>query len=570
MNPFERISREKQLLSKLKRFTKEKRLTDITLKVQGKEYPCHKVILCAASTYFDRMFCGDFKEANSSVVELFGCSDIGFDEIYKYVYSADFDLTEENAIDVYDATDMFLFDDMKRRTHSFLMMNVNETNCLKYLLFAHERGILELSEKCKLIQIHHFDDVCFWNEHLLLELPYELLLEIITSEYLCCQDEENLLAIIYSWIRHNNASYAEKNCLFDKIKWGIFEEEDIDEILQFYSDFLPQRYLMWKSLLKEHSDGNCNERICLEKKHKYQFERRGFKSILRVGGRQRDYSYGHFLYTIRWRFADAIGFITLPKPICDTAAVTVGNHLFVIGGKITERVERFKIDSNANVASDVLAYDLKFCVWQRLSPLNWGRWEHVAVSFGDYILVVGGRDEKGGMMDCVEKYDIKEDKWIRMKPFKKWTRLVGCCLDDEVYVCGGRLEGPTSKSCPACHLNGYRSSYIVEGGGKDHDCVFISGRDNYSIYKYDTVVDNWNKVYNIPRKYRDFRISSMAVHNGNIYMGSDYKCYHLVFNPVKKSLEKKARTSDIMDLSSDEIIMPYRKGKLVCNVRSKF
>ena len=530
-----------QIIDNLKQFTTEKKFTDVTLKVDDKEYPCHKVILCASSTYFDKMFCSDFKEQNSSVVELFGISQVGFDEIYKYIYSGHYDLNEENAIEVFDVSDMFLFENIREKSLSFIFYNLNEFTCVDYFLFAYKRNILKLMSRAKSVITHMFYDVCFWND--ISPLPYDVLLGIIRSKYLDDQNEEDFCRTIYYWIKQNeHVSNSQKDLLLDEIRWGLFEMKDIENI-HSYSDVLQEKYTLWKSIVDEHTKGNCNQRIVIEQKYQRNFSIRNFKSKLRVGGwSQNDFDDESILDTITWSF-DGYVFATLPTPICHTAAVTVGNHIIVIGGKSAQS------DKNIVIESKTFAYDMKFDVWQNLSPLCKPRWQHVAIPFDNNILVVGGRDEKGHITNCVEKFDIVENKWTTMKPFMKLTKLKGCCLNNEVYVCGGFYRTPGSKS-----------SDIFDNR---NDSVDSAGWKNHSIYKYNANDDKWIKVCNIPHEHKNFGVSAMGVYNNKIYIGGQNKYNFLVFDPENKSLTTEPSNPNIHVLDSNGIMIPYTNARHV-------
>ncbi len=52
-----------QVLSGLNSLRQERAFCDITLAVDGDEYPCHKVVLCSFSPYFKAMFSGEMAES---------------------------------------------------------------------------------------------------------------------------------------------------------------------------------------------------------------------------------------------------------------------------------------------------------------------------------------------------------------------------------------------------------------------------------------------------------------------------------------------------------------------------
>ena len=67
----------RDLLTKLSRFKRESKFCDIVLVVEDVEIPCHKLVLCLCSEYFEMMLTAGFSESSKecSRVEIKGtCS----------------------------------------------------------------------------------------------------------------------------------------------------------------------------------------------------------------------------------------------------------------------------------------------------------------------------------------------------------------------------------------------------------------------------------------------------------------------------------------------------------------
>ena len=72
-------------------------LCDVTLIVEGVEFPAHKVILAASSPYFQAMFASSFKEKNESKQEIYGIDHETFRIILNYIYTGQkLDINEHN------------------------------------------------------------------------------------------------------------------------------------------------------------------------------------------------------------------------------------------------------------------------------------------------------------------------------------------------------------------------------------------------------------------------------------------------------------------------------------------
>ena len=513
------------IIENLNYFLIDKKFCDVKLKVDDKEYPCHKILLIASSLYFEKMFSDGFQEKSLPVIELFGISQNGFDQIYSYIYSGEISITKENVKDVYDVSDMYLYDKIKQRLVTFMFGDINSYTCVDYWLFSEQRNITMLMDRCNYIMINSFERVCFLNNNLV-AVPFDTFLQLIKQDELDCKNEGQVLEIVCNWIQNNDISTEQKKSLLNEIKWGILEVDDFENLAK-YSDVLADQYTLWKSLITMYTKESCNKKILIEKQHSSHFIYRSFKLKAIVGGY--DIHSGRILSSIRWPFEHK-PLIHLPTRLCFTAAVTIGNHIVIIGGKSNHNQDTMYIESF------VRAYNIKSKSWHLLQQMRTSRWQHVAVAFNDYILVVGGRDENGQVLDSVDKYDIFLNKWIKMKPFvKKIAKLKGCCLNDEVYICGG-------------YFNAKINNYV------DND---FRGWKNKYIYKYNAKDDEWIRVCAFPKDAKKFNAISMCTFNNKIYIAGHNTLKFMVFDPITSNIYREDYHPDIPLLDTNEILLPY-------------
>ena len=257
----------------LRNFVENDKFVDVVLKVEQKKYSCHKFVLSASSVYFEKMFSPGFKEHKSFEIELFGISSIGFDEIYNYIYSSEIKITDNNLIDVYNVSDMLLFEEVKEKLNKYFYTYLDHTTCVKYWLFAYQRNITEIMPICQSLIISRFDEVCSHN-NAIVNLPYHMFLEIIKADDLGCQKEINVLIQVKLWIEnHPEISDKEKNALLQEIKWGLIHLCDFQRI-----QCMSLLESHWKSIVDIHTKAKCNEKILLEMKYSHYFQMRGCKT----------------------------------------------------------------------------------------------------------------------------------------------------------------------------------------------------------------------------------------------------------------------------------------------------
>lgn len=71
-------------------------LCDVTIVVDTKEIPAHKVVLSSCSQYFYAMFTGDLAEAKSDRITLQEIDPKALIQLIDFVYTSEIHVTEEN------------------------------------------------------------------------------------------------------------------------------------------------------------------------------------------------------------------------------------------------------------------------------------------------------------------------------------------------------------------------------------------------------------------------------------------------------------------------------------------
>ena len=497
---------QQHVFDRLRGFVEDDVLVDVTLRVGQKRYSCHKIMLCASSVYFEKMFLSGFKESDSSDVELMGISSLGFDEIHNHIYSGDIKLTETNFIDVYDAADMLLFAEVKEKVITYIYGTLSHKTCLKYGLFADERDITDLMRRCKDVLLENFEDICSQVEDVAMDLPYDMILDTIKEDSLVFRDEVSLLNQLNRWMQnHPQLSEMEKDRLLRKIRWGLLHLKDFQDI-----EGASGLESHWKSIVDIHTKASCGEKILLELIYGKCFQMRGSQTMVKVVGTRTEEN------KTNWTFHREIDQDVQENMVLNAAAVQVGNHIVVMGGS-NESLERGETQPTTD------AFDMKANRWESLAPMNEPRYHHVAVAFDTYILVIGGN---GKITDSVERYDIAKNEWKRMNPFVRCVHMLGCSYENDIYICGG---------------------YVYD---EDDDMYF----QNNCLYKYNHKEDTWTKLCTIPDY--GLPVDGVCVHKEKIYMRRFGRRGFFTFDPVDLVLDEEMFDDQIDVLFPDDLLLP--------------
>ncbi|CAB4024211.1 actin-binding IPP-like [Paramuricea clavata] len=107
----------------------------------------------------------------------------------------------------------------------------------------------------------------------------------------------------------------------------------------------------------------------------------------------------------------------LRKPVLGLSTVTWGNMIIVVGGA----------DRNGQVLNDVIMYHIETGRGERLPSLKHKRWGASAVMMHDVIVVLGGWNREEGHLNSVESFTMGDNQWKElpgMKEKRLWANAV--------------------------------------------------------------------------------------------------------------------------------------------------
>ena len=129
------------LLDGLNNLRKQNQLFDITIKVGGRDFPAHKAVLAAVSSYFAAMFTSGFRESSQSKIEIDGNPD-AFDMLLEFAYTGRINISKVKT-NIFDVFEMSLYMDFKE--FSWSCSTVLEE------LFRSDPECVTIEEACKVL-----------------------------------------------------------------------------------------------------------------------------------------------------------------------------------------------------------------------------------------------------------------------------------------------------------------------------------------------------------------------------------------------------------------------------------
>ncbi|KAI8511027.1 hypothetical protein Bbelb_119430 [Branchiostoma belcheri] len=176
-------------------------LQDVVLEVEGRRFPCHRLVLSAASPYFRAMFTSDMAESRQETVLLQGLDADVFEEILSYIYSGTLQVSLDSVQHLYHAADLLQLDYVRDTCSSYMVRNVERSNCVDLYKFADVFSVKTVMKACLQSIARNFTEIASSEEFC--SLSVDQLTEIISHEELDVKEETRVWEAVVRWVQHN-------------------------------------------------------------------------------------------------------------------------------------------------------------------------------------------------------------------------------------------------------------------------------------------------------------------------------------------------------------------------------
>ena len=444
------------------KFKNENLFTDVFIYVEGVEFPCHKVILCASSQYFQAMFSCDLKESRHGKVFIENMSPWTMKRLLDFIYTGKIEISYENVIDLFNAAVLFQLSKLVDKCISYVKKNVDLSNCVEIYLFGSMHGLKDLQAYTYQFILENF--------RLLIDLTIDLYSKLNSNDQSACDNLFNQLKtkplsnlsieqikdkFYSSFIRLDQKTFCsllqsdqlnvkrEIYVYYCIMKWLEYQSQtgDQNDLFKLHEQLF--RYLRLNSLSKDELEFILENDKILEKnlklKQKIEFTLGDLESSqdanIRPSTLPKDYicslDMDNFdLYDINnlkwdrlvnWPPDELKSQHEFTKQKFDGYSVcTVNNVLYVIGGM------RKKMD-HIELKSCVYRFDPVKNEWSSLSAMKTKRAFHHTIHLSkskeeNFILVLYGikyeqeelEEQSFQQSMTIEMYSIENDKWKEM------------------------------------------------------------------------------------------------------------------------------------------------------------
>ncbi|KAJ0022903.1 hypothetical protein NQD34_015037 [Periophthalmus magnuspinnatus] len=499
VNPMDepRIYQQTLLQDGLYDLLESEKLVDCKLKIKDKEFPCHRLVLCACSSYFRTIFLSDLDESKKKEIVLEDVEPGVMGLILKYLYTSKINVTEQNVQDIFAVANMYQIPSIFTVCVSFLQKRLSLSNCLAIFRLGLMLDCPRLAVSARNYASERFQLISRDEEFFQL-LPSELA-AILASDNLNVETEEVVFEALMNWVsRDHENREKELPGLIDCVRLRLVTEDYLKEKVEAHKfiksnqELKQKLQLVWDARAGKMPEIQKTKKQSKDGEEAEEEEEEGLlpgilNDNLRFGMFGRDLilminDTGTVAYDPSGNDCYLASLSTqIPKN--HVSLVTKENQVFVAGGLFFDEQSednpmcsyflqydpstadwlgmpplpspRFlfgfgeaensifvmggkELKDQEQTLDSVLIYDRQSFKWGECEPIPYPVYGHAAVSHNDMVYVIGG---KGDNKSCLKKmcvYDAKRFGWKELAPMNVSRSLFGAAVhNDKIYVAAG-------------------------------------------------------------------------------------------------------------------------------------
>uniref|UniRef100_H2YQY1 BTB domain-containing protein n=1 Tax=Ciona savignyi TaxID=51511 RepID=H2YQY1_CIOSA len=497
----------------IREMAQEARFTDVIIDVGGHSFRCHRIILAASSNYFRAMFCASYREKDQPSVSIKGVTAEVMKILIRYAYTSYLEITEDNAQTVLEAASLLQFTRVMEACANYFATELSIENAPGFMELAQRHNLRHLFVIATLKCVTHFGELITRSDYLIVSA--QILESIVSRDDLNIAVEEEVYEVVISWCQHDPATRKkELPRLLQHVKLPLIlpnyfiRNVETNELIRCNEEL----HDMMMEARKYHLMGGITEGAKIMPRKNTTMHQFSSKAVfVTVGGCDNNDRFTGEVCVLDFQHKTRASLCQLPNSknsIRGITATATGvsaddvrakwaefactswkNNLVITGGKETKKETWMFLTSLRQ--------------WVELASLNTGRWRHRMVVCLGEMYVVGGYD---GLLrvDCVERYDERENRWVERRNLREAVSSAAVCeCKGRIYVIGGgpsvristekvqvydpitndwRLSTPMLEPAKCINSVALRSNIYVVGGTLKH------------ILQFDTTTETWSKV----------------------------------------------------------------------------
>ncbi|KAI5092107.1 kelch-like protein 40b, partial [Silurus meridionalis] len=464
-------------------------MVDCVLKIKDKEFPCHRLVLAACSSYFRAFFKSGVEASKQHEIVLEDVEPGVMGMILKYLYTSSINVTEQNVQDIFALANMLQIPSIFTVCVSFLQKRLSLSNCLAIFRLGLMLDCPRLAVSARNFACERFQLISRDEEFL--QLSSSELGAILASDSLNVETEQAVFEAVIKWVGHDkDKRFEELPKLLDCVRFRLIPEDFFTEQVEQHEWLRSNPEITKKlQLVKNAYAGKLpevkktNKKLKEKKTEEDGEEEEEDQEELLPGILNDNLRFGMFLRDLIFMITDVSSVAydptgndcymatisnQVPKNHC--SIVTKENQIFVVGGLFfneeneEEQLSSYflqfdsasldwigmppmpsprflfgmgeaencifaiggkELNEGEQTLCSVLVYDRQNLKWGESVPLSYAVYGHGTVSHDGIVYVIGGKGDSKQCLNSVCAYDVKNAKWKDLAPLKTARSLFG-------------------------------------------------------------------------------------------------------------------------------------------------
>uniref|UniRef100_A0A8C5JQC8 Kelch like family member 12 n=1 Tax=Junco hyemalis TaxID=40217 RepID=A0A8C5JQC8_JUNHY len=422
-------SHAKSILNAMNALRKSNTLCDVTLRVEHKDFPAHRIVLAACSDYFCAMFTSELSEKDKPCVDIQGLTASTMEILLDFVYTETVHVTVENVQELLPAACLLQLKGVKQACCEFLESQLDPSNCLGIRDFAETHNCVDLMQAAEVFSQKHFPEVVQHEEFILLN--QEEVEKLIKCDEIQVDSEEPVFEAVINWVKHSKkereASLPE---LLQYVRMPLLTPRYITDVID--TEPFIRCSLQCRDLVDEAKKFHLRPELRSQMQGPRTRARLGANEVLLViggfGSQQSpiDVVEKYDPKTQEWSFLPSI-----TRKRRYVATVSLHDRIYVIGG----------YDGRSRLSSvECLDYTSdEDGIWYSVAPMNVRRGLAGATTLGVRVFCSLGLS--GRRHTSMERYDPNIDQWSMLGDMQTAREGAGLVVANGVIYCLGGYDG---------------------------------------------------------------------------------------------------------------------------------
>lgn len=508
--------------------------TDVIIRIDGKTYNCHKMILSSLSQYFSAMFRSGMRESIGGQVHLQNIDCETFETILRFMYTGCATVNKDNVESLLEAAVMLQIKCLQEQCEVFLKKNIGAENCLGIWRLASGLNCEGLAKKSWTYILEYFSTVSEMEEFG--HIGIDDLIAVINDNDLNTLSEEAVCDAVMKWVEADAANrHKDLAKLFQYVRFPMISGEYIENLSKhkLVVNCAECTKILEKMLVYLTSNNADNLSVNGMSR---QFHHRQEEMMCVVGTRSRHPNPQMTeIKCFSFRRDAEYNLAPLPsEPGACFAVCKLNDDVYVSGGYHGQTMLLQFVSSQNK--------------WQYCSPMLEGRWGHSMVAVDDKLFILGGSTRISETLSSIECYDPKKNTCevfggLQLPVSFMPTATIG----HRIYIFGGKLQDRTLSTKIQCFDIKQRCCHLLgEMPLVSSTASRVAVMDNtvYIFYRHGDIMEyqegaNATIVGNMPH----FDHFGVLPHQGQILIvGSQSNQYSTVFfNPATREMSPYMR-----------------------------